>query len=221
MRDLLEPGETYLDIGSWIGPTILLAAAKAGRIHGFEPDPVAFRKLSRNLDLNRAWIGDKVTVEEVAVADRDGELQLVAPGEAGASASSLILSEGDNRWTVRSVDASRIVAEAGLSSHSLIKMDIEGGEYIAIPRIATLLREIRPSLYLSLHPFNIAGGRLKKVSLTYRILRCLRHYSFVYTHDGKSWIRCHRLETYQKLSIPMRLPLNGSYVFTDRRLDAD
>jgi FkbM family methyltransferase len=220
MRDVLEPGATYLDIGSWIGPTILLAAAKAGRIQGFEPDPVAFRKLCRNLDLNRAWIGDKVTVQQAAVADRDGELQLVAPGEAGASVSSLILTEGDNRWTVASVDASRIVAEAGLSRRSLIKMDIEGGEYVAIPRMASLLRDIRPSLYLSLHPFNITGGRLKKLIMSHRILRSLRHYRYIYTHLGGGWVRCHRLETYQKLSLPMRLPLGGNYVFTERKLDA-
>jgi len=217
MRDVLEVGETYIDIGSWIGPTILLAATKAGRIQGFEPDPLAFSKLQRNLELNSYLLGKKVTIHQAALADRDGELELVAPDEGGGSTSSIILREGKNRWTVKTLDAMRILSEAGLTAHSLVKMDIEGGEYVAIPRVARLLKEIRPTLYLSLHPFNISGGWLKKMIMSYKLMRCLRHYSYVFTYyQGKGWIRCTRLETYLHLGLPMRLPLDGAYVFSDR-----
>lgn len=36
----------YLDIGAWIGPTVLYAARKARHVWCFEPDPTAYRHLA-------------------------------------------------------------------------------------------------------------------------------------------------------------------------------
>ena len=48
----LRPDRDYIDIGAWIGPTVLYAARKARHVWCFEPDPTAFRALSWNLELN-------------------------------------------------------------------------------------------------------------------------------------------------------------------------
>ena len=48
----LGPDRDYLDIGAWIGPTVLYGARKARRVVALEPDPVAFRALSWNIELN-------------------------------------------------------------------------------------------------------------------------------------------------------------------------
>ncbi len=46
LRDHLDRDHDYLDIGAWIGPTVLYGARKARHVWCFEPDPVAFRHLA-------------------------------------------------------------------------------------------------------------------------------------------------------------------------------
>jgi predicted O-methyltransferase YrrM len=52
LRAHLDGRTTFVDIGSWIGPTTLFAAAHARRVIALEPDPVALRQLRRNISLN-------------------------------------------------------------------------------------------------------------------------------------------------------------------------
>ena len=52
IAEFLPMGGVHLDIGAWIGPTLLFAAARAREAHGFEPDPAAYAKLRRNVALN-------------------------------------------------------------------------------------------------------------------------------------------------------------------------
>src|ERR1700677_4261309 len=42
----------YVDIGAWIGPTVLYSASKYNRTICFEPDPVALFDLLENISLN-------------------------------------------------------------------------------------------------------------------------------------------------------------------------
>src|SRR6185295_3331065 len=44
----VTPGSTYVDIGAWIGPTVLWAAPIAARVLALEPDPVAYLLLVEN-----------------------------------------------------------------------------------------------------------------------------------------------------------------------------
>ncbi len=48
----LDRAHDYLDIGAWIGPTVLYGARKARHVWCFEPDPEAFRALVWNVELN-------------------------------------------------------------------------------------------------------------------------------------------------------------------------
>ena len=42
----------FIDIGGWIGPTSLYGAQLAKKTLSLEPDPVAFKRLKQNADLN-------------------------------------------------------------------------------------------------------------------------------------------------------------------------
>ena len=52
----IEPGDTVIDIGAYIGSFALPAArfAKEGTVHSFEPSPGNFAQLEKNVKLNRA-----------------------------------------------------------------------------------------------------------------------------------------------------------------------
>ena len=47
-----NPNKIYLDIGAWIGPTVLYNAQKFKNIYCFEPDPVAYENLKNNITIN-------------------------------------------------------------------------------------------------------------------------------------------------------------------------
>ena len=48
----LKHGSFYIDVGGWIGPTVLYAAALGAEVVAFEPDDVAHAELAKNLELN-------------------------------------------------------------------------------------------------------------------------------------------------------------------------
>lgn len=67
----LKKGDVYIDIGAWIGPTVLAAASTGCTVHAYEPDPVAFAELSANVAANKT---DNITLNNVALFDRHGEM---------------------------------------------------------------------------------------------------------------------------------------------------
>lgn len=48
----IEPGERWLDLGGNIGAFTVLAASLGAKVRTFEPDPISFAILKRNLELN-------------------------------------------------------------------------------------------------------------------------------------------------------------------------
>ena len=78
-----------------------------------------------------------------------------------------------------------------MSQVSLIKIDIEGGEYDLIPHIADILKTHAPSLHISFHPFNISPSdsattnAYLQMSRSGALLDCLSGYDYVYVEkDG-------------------------------------
>ena len=144
----LSPEQDYVDIGAWIGPTVLYAARRARHVWCFEPDPVAYRHLVWNLHLNGI---DNVSAFGVALSDRFGTARMAsARGEAGDSTSSL-LKDGQHGTDALTITWEQFAGAVDLSQVSLVKMDIEGAEFSVIPRIAPWLSEMQPNFLLSLH----------------------------------------------------------------------
>ncbi|MFN0092054.1 MAG: FkbM family methyltransferase, partial [Acidimicrobiales bacterium] len=67
----LRAGDTFVDVGAWIGPFTLLAAALGAEVVAFEPDPLALAALRANLALNEG-LASRVALEPAALAGRDG-----------------------------------------------------------------------------------------------------------------------------------------------------
>ena len=45
----LDSNHSYIDLGAWIGPTVLYGCQKAKFCYAIEPDPVAFKQLKNNV----------------------------------------------------------------------------------------------------------------------------------------------------------------------------
>jgi len=142
---LLQDGGLYLDVGAWIGPTVLWASRYADRIVAVEPDPVAFDVLTANVALNGLVANTRLV--NAAIADRDGPVELWARDGWGSSMSTLL---GDRGMSVK-VAGCRLASLELDDTPVLVKMDIEGGEAVVLPDAYPLLVEWGAPLLLSVH----------------------------------------------------------------------
>lgn len=155
------PPPRLVDIGAWIGPTALYAAALGAAVDAFEPDPVALAKLRANLALNPD-LAARVAVHPVALvpaeAAAEGAVEL-ATEEAGNSMSGLF-RDAPERLSVPAATPQAAGLPALFETADLVKLDIEGGEFALLPALAPLLAASRPVLHLSLHARFLPESRL-------------------------------------------------------------
>ena len=222
----LRPGATYIDLGAWIGPTVLLAAAKAKRIVCVEPDPMAYPILLENLALN-PQVGEKTTALSLAVGPRDGNAVLSSRG-AGGDSNSSVMRPGDTgaRWTVEQVTFATLLDRVSAESPDFVKMDVEGAEYDVV---ATLIRV--PALFVAMHPNLLLDKRstaarfassLHALRANHRFLRATlayRHH-YVWDEERREFRDIRRLNL---LRVLLPLPLRSSFLigaclFTDERV---
>ncbi len=163
LRDHLDKNHDYLDIGAWIGPTVLYGARKARHVWCFEPDPVAFRHLAWNVELNGLT---NVSAFSAALSDDVGVARMASfGGEAGDSMTSLLNANGQGGNDVLTLGWEQFAGAVDLSGVSLVKMDIEGAEFSVLPTLIPWLKENRPALFLSTHaPFLDDGSRAKQMA---------------------------------------------------------
>ena len=153
----------YVDIGAWIGPTVLYGARRARHVWCFEPDPAAFRHLAWNIELNGL---DNVSAFAAAVSGGFGVARMASfGGEAGDSMTSLLNAGGKGGSDALTVGWDDFASTVDLSRVSLVKMDIEGGEFAVLPTLVPWLMAERPALYLSTHaPFLDRAARRAQMS---------------------------------------------------------
>ncbi len=180
LDQFLSPEDDYLDIGAWIGPTVLYGARKARHVFCFEPDPTAFRHLAWNLDLNDIH---NVSAFGVALSDQFGVARMASTrGEPGDSTSSL-LHDAAHGTDALTIAWEQFQAVQDLSRVSLVKMDIEGAEFFVLPTLLDWLKQKRPALFLSLHaPLLQEADRRSRME---GLLDSLRFYSHLCDENGQ------------------------------------
>jgi FkbM family methyltransferase len=171
----VSPGVEVVDIGAWVGPVALYAAARgAARVIAVEADPEAARDLRANLALNPE-LAARVTVLERAVAPAPGPVRLGARRKPGDSMSSVLLAdEGRDSWTAPGITPAELAALLTPGAPAFVKIDIEGAEYALAPALAPLAARPRTAVLLSFHPQFAAPDRprwRRTFALTRRLLR--------------------------------------------------
>jgi len=186
----------YIDIGAWVGPTVLYAANIFNKVLAIEPDPIALERLEENLKVNNF---KNITVIKKALSDSNSKSKFGGNGELGNSESTLLVSYTDySSWgghrskqdreqdiiEVETVTIETLLLEQNIiPSHiSLIKMDIEGGELILVPYLKNFLKEHKPVFYISIH-----HGFLKEEHIILIINILFDIYDdncYIFTEDG-------------------------------------
>jgi FkbM family methyltransferase len=156
ITDLIVQGQVIYDIGASIGFLTLLFAKRAGEqghVYAFEALPANVERLMHNLKLN--GFQKRVTVIEAAVQDRSGLAEFY-PGPSSAMGK---VNGSAGRSSIKYQPAIRIkgiaiddfVFNAGNPAPDLLKIDIEGGEVLALPGMSKLLQDHHPILLVELH----------------------------------------------------------------------
>lgn len=192
LSTVLDGDSVFVDVGTWIGPTSLLAAARGASVHSYECDPVAIAAFEENVRANSPDISQRIALHRYALSSRDEVLTLFSQ-KLGNSETSVFLKHQRKTGMVEcSVSFSTIARDAAteflqcgyLSNPTcLIKIDIEGAEYGLLGRIAELIPAALCSWYVSFHHFNVNDGDGLLDTATTRIVKTLLALKCFSTHD--------------------------------------
>jgi FkbM family methyltransferase len=128
LTDFLEPGDTFLDVGSHIGYYSMLALLKvgsSGRVFAFEANPRTYSVLVANASLNRSSnlyayncaVGDQETIAEFHIDIKDEGM------------SSLLVTRPDSlNVSVHMTTLDNIANLTGIDKIRMLKIDVEGFE---------------------------------------------------------------------------------------------
>lgn len=155
LAQLVQPGWVAYDIGAHIGYISLLLARAVGpdgRVFAFEPLPANLERLRANLALNPQL--ENLEMIPAAASDHSGTARFLLheSGEMGKAAGSAgRQAEYHGELEVPALALDDFVYTQGNPAPQLIKLDIEGGEVLALPGLRRLLAEARPLVLLELH----------------------------------------------------------------------
>jgi FkbM family methyltransferase len=163
---MVPTGGVVYDLGANVGYYTLLScvlAGPTGRVYAFEPLPRNLYYLKRHLALNRI---ENAIVIKAAVADRGGTVRFE---EDASTSKGRIGAEGT--LEVRSVGLDELSARERMPRPDLLKIDIEGGEFLALQGARRILAESHPAIFLSTHSGKVHKECLAFLeSLGYRIV---------------------------------------------------
>lgn len=136
LPECIKKGDTVIDVGANIGYyTIIFSklVGEAGKVYAFEPDPVNFSILKKNIELNHC---ENVIAEQKAVSHKTGPLKLYVNNENRGD--HRIYDSGDTRKTV-TIEAIQL-DDYVKAPINFLKMDVQGAEVFVLEGAGNTLR---------------------------------------------------------------------------------
>ena len=155
LREFLKPGMTVYDVGANIGYVTLMLSHQtgaSGKVFAFEALPVNVERIQKNIALNTLT---NVTVVSGAVLDKTGSVSFYVHDSVGMGKAAGSAGRREEHYkaeiTVPGFSLDEFVYEQDNPVPAAVKMDIEGGEVLALPGMSRILREAHPLMFLELH----------------------------------------------------------------------
>jgi FkbM family methyltransferase len=190
MDRLLSSSMTYLDVGAWIGPTVLYASQLCERCYALEPDPIAYKQLCANIAANK--IQNVVTFNE-AILNYNGVVAIGNEQEFGNSITRI--NQPIHAIQVPCLTLESFVARQGITTPLFVKMDVEGAEELIL-ECMEFFEKLKPILYVSLHPQFVKDAD--------RALETVRKIGRLYKHRYDVNLNAAEIDEFR-----------GAFVFTD------
>jgi len=176
MKALLHRGDTVIDVGANIGYFSIVAAravGPTGRVVAFEPVPAVRQALIANLTLNHL---DHVTIRHEALSQNCGSVVFHLGPTRDTGLGSLRALPGGHTLEVEQARFDDIWDRE--SRISLVKIDVEGAELLALQGMIACLKRDRPNLILEVTDEYLRGLGSSAtalleflVSLSYNVFR--------------------------------------------------
>jgi len=155
LHAVVQPGAVIYDVGANIGYVSLLlakAAGETGKVYAFEALPENAERWRKNIALN--GMDARLKLFAVAVTQATGPVTFLvhASGGMGKAAGSAGRSDKYlSEINVPGISLDEFVYGQGNPPPQVVKMDIEGGEVLALPGMRRILAQARPLMLMELH----------------------------------------------------------------------
>jgi FkbM family methyltransferase len=148
-------GIVFWDFGAHFGihsVGLALQIGPHGAVVAFEPDPVAFEKLNRHVQMNKLT---NIRLYDAAVSSSTGNAKLYFPQGPGSSRSHLQNDEHDDsatpKITVKTVSADDLVESGAIRLPNVIKIDVQGHGARAVAGAMKSIATSRPIIVFRNH----------------------------------------------------------------------
>lgn len=154
-ESMIDNRSVVLDIGANIGLYTLTAAKHADKVYSFEPDPINFSNLKKNIEVN----GYKnVFVLNKAVFDRSGTAHFSSHSRYPLDRGNLHLLTEYEKANQKHKTVDTISLDTFFSDKpkkvDIIKMDIEGSEFEALKGMSELISTNKKlKLFFEFNPY--------------------------------------------------------------------
>lgn len=143
---------TILDIGANVGTHALQFSRAFDQVHSFEPNPLVFGRLQRNLAINDAT---NVTPHPLGLGAEPGSFQLYSPSSNNGGLGTLVATEQydiplEPVATVQVEQGDALLAQRNIGPIDAIKCDVQGFEISVLQGLQNTIRRDRPALWIEL-----------------------------------------------------------------------
>lgn len=156
--EFIKPGMVVVDCGANVGFHTLLAArgvGDSGKVVAFEPDPINFGLLNRNVEAN--GFSGRVILINAALSDHAGSAQLFSDsgnsGNHSLDSSNVHLGEGS--VTVPLVRLSDALVAKGIDKVDVMKMDVQGSEGLLLSGFNSLMDRNLIAIFTEFWPYGL------------------------------------------------------------------
>ena len=170
IRDILKPGDTFIDVGANIGWFTLIASREVGeegRVIAFEPDPESFDILRRNVTVNKC---PNVILEKDALSNKRGTIWLYIHDKNKGGHSLLKSDERSQRVEVQALTLDEYL-QGFERKIALVKMDTEGAEGLILEGMqSTIQTQDRMDIVMEFAPNALRPLGTDPEAMLYRLL---------------------------------------------------
>ena len=156
VKKTIKKGDIVLDIGANIGYYTLLFAklvGPSGKVYAFEPDPINFALLSKNVRVNGYT---NVKLENKAVSDKTSKAKLYLSDSSAAD--HVIFDDNKDR---RSIDIETTSLDDYFKDFDgridFLKMDIQGAEGGAVKGSINLFQSNISKIFTEYYPYGLSS----------------------------------------------------------------
>lgn len=159
----LSEGDTFVDVGANHGTFSILASERLGKdglLVAVEPQPHLADLVRKSLAANASCA---FQVHQVAVGDRNGNIDLLIP--RGSSGSALVSAHQVPMQTSRRINVplrrfDELVNWKEFPGHVFVKVDVEGSEYAFLRGARQMIATQKPTLMIEFHPERLRSGNV-------------------------------------------------------------